>query len=349
MNVEDTIERICEHVENGHADKAVMACLRLARHGKDYMSAAIFMRELYPNKTAVVRALYDDMQSLTREAQKFVFTQSLERWLETHTLPFNMGTNDDDEERNVLSVAVGELDSEIEQWESSIRDLTVPAGMAPFDMAAFTDRYNAEKAGMRWRIKALQTLKERVKTNCLNYAIQVERQLQGQRKTQGFLEDAQSSVNNYFRAHSEDVYSKLQRATQLVGSSHPEDASLVLTEVRRAMKAAADYFYPPVSGKVRCADGVERTLGDEQFLNRIQEFLATHIARSTSATLLEAEFNCWATYFRRINDIASKGVHGTVSLVEAKQGLIGLYMFLHNLCAYLDTKSESPGQTQSAA
>ena len=32
-------------------------------------------------------------------------------------------------------------------------------------------------------------------------------------------------------------------------------------------------------------------------------------------------------FVRRLNDVASKGVHTDVSHEEAKQGLIGLYMF----------------------
>ncbi len=345
MDYAKAIEALYEHLENGAVDKAVMACLRIARHGRDYMSAAVFMRELYPNKDAVVRALYDDTQHLKREAQKYLYDQSLERWLEIHTVPFSLGENDDGEEQNVLSVAVGEIESEAEQWERSINDLRIPAGMGEFDTAAFTDRYDAQKAVMRLRIKGLRIVRERIKTNCLNYAIRVERQLKAQQKVQGFLEEAQETVNNYFKARSEDVYLKLQRATQLVGSTNTEDAALLLTQVRRAMKAAADHFYP-ATGKVTCADGLERLLGEEQYLNRVHEYLLRHVAKSSSRDLLEAEFSCLAAYFRRINEVASKGVHANVSLSEAKQGLIGLYMFLHNLCSQLENKEDEAKENQ---
>jgi hypothetical protein len=101
----------------------------------------------------------------------------------------------------------------------------------------------------------------------------------------------------------------------------------LLTEVRRALKAASDYFYPPVPGKVRCADGVERSLGDEQYLNRLQEFLAQKFAHSTAKELMAAELNHLNAFLRRLNDMASKGVHAPVSLAESKQGLVGLYFF----------------------
>ena len=47
--------------------------------------------------------------------------------------------------------------------------------------AAFTDRLLERKTEHRIRIRALQMLKARMKTRCLNYAIQFERQLGSQR------------------------------------------------------------------------------------------------------------------------------------------------------------------------
>lgn len=130
-------------------------------------------------------------------------------------------------------------------------------GMSPYDIAAFTDRANHEKAMARLQIAAIQTVRARLKARCLSYAIEIERQLALQRKGQGFLETVQNEVNNYFKARSEDVYLKLQKATQLSTSGDLEDFSLLLMEVRRALKAAADFFYPPVNAKV-CATTARR-------------------------------------------------------------------------------------------
>jgi hypothetical protein len=339
VEFEKAIARIFEHLEEDRVESAVMGCLRIARATKDYLNAAIFLRELYPNKTEVVRALYDDIAALDKEAQKFVFERSLERWLELHTIE-TMTTSDDlrkpeGDRRNVLMVAAGEIESELQQWERTITDMTLPAGMGQFDIAAFTDRFIGNKAEMRLRIRAIQTVKARLKTRCLNFAIQTERQLQTQRQSQGFLEGVQNDVNNFFKARSDDVFIKLQKAAQLTASNEGEDSALLLTEVRRAMKAAADHFYPPVSGLVRCRDGVERKLGDDNYLNRLREFLAVQVDRSTSKELLREELDHLTAFLRRLNEMASKGVHAAVTLAEAKQGLIGLYFFLFNLCQHL--------------
>jgi hypothetical protein len=47
-------------------------------------------------------------------------------------------------------------------------------------------------------------------------------------------------------------------------------------------------------------------------------------------------------FARRLNAMASKGVHAEVTLSEARQGFLGLYMFLYNLCQRLD--AERPEQ-----
>ena len=338
MDYARAIERVYEHIENDHVDKAVMVCLRIARSLQDYLYAAVFLREMYPSKRELIRVLYDDTNHLKEEAQKYLYEQSLEYWLDTHTLDFTLGSNEEGEDRNVLAVAVGEIDPELEQWKNSIDDMNVPSGMGKYDTAAFTDEFTRNKATFRLRMKALHTIKQRIKTRCLNYAIRVERQLQAQSKSQNFLQRIQNEVNNYFKAHSEDVYTKLQKAAQLVDSNDSEDYSLLLTQVRRAIKASADFLYPPITEPIKCSDGKERKLGDDQYLNRLQEFLMTTFPESTSRDLIRAELEHLDTLARRLNEIASKGVHADVSPQEAKQGLLGLYMFLYNVAVKLQNK-----------
>lgn len=346
MDYAGAVARIYEHLEKDQVEKAVMGCLRLARATKDYLNAAIFLRELYPDRKEVARVLLDDTAHLKQEAQRFILQTSAERWLEAHTLDIDFDFSGDEQvdegdKRNVLKIGAGEIDPELEQWERAIADMTLPPGMQPFDTAAFTDRFVNQKAMIRLRIKALQTIKARMKARCLNYVIQMERQLSSQKQAQGFLESVQNEVNNFFKARSDDVYSKLQKATQLAASSDLEDASLLLTEVRRAMKAVADYFWPPMTGKVICSDGEAHLMGGDQYMNRLQEFLATKLPRSTSTQLLQAELDHLVSFIRRLNDAASKGAHAAVTIAESRQGLVGLYFFLFNVCQHLSGNDQA--------
>jgi hypothetical protein len=75
-------------------------------------------------------------------------------------------------------------------------------------------------------------------------------------------------------------------------------------------------------------------------LNRLEEYVAEEFPKGSAGELLEAEINKGAltAFVRRLNDISSKGVHADVPTDEARQGLIGLYMFLYNLVAKLEIK-----------
>jgi hypothetical protein len=333
----ELLEQIFTWVEEGEAEKAVRTCLRLSRRIGDHMNTALFLHELFEDRKDVARVLYEEMSNLKEEAQKYVYQQSLERWIQSRTLPFQPVANSDErEKKNVLVTPVGELSLDIEQCEKSIADLAVPTGMGEYDTAAFVDRHNELKGQFRLRIRAINTIKSRVLNHCLNFAIGVEKQLETQGKSVTFLQAAQNEVQNYFKFRSEDVYEKLQKANQLVDSVSPEDHSLLLTQVRRAIKSVADFFYPPEAQPKTCADGKTRALGDEQYLNRLHEFVYTQFPRSTSTELLRAELEYLLVFAKRLNDVASKGVHASVSMTEAKQGLLGLYLFLYNICVRLD-------------
>lgn len=343
MAIEQIIERIYRHLEDDAVESAVMGCVRVARAAKDFLNAAVFLRELHPERDEVVRALYEDISHLRPEAIDFIMKTSTERWLELHDLGFTVTGGDEDhlpegQRRTVLKVAVGEIDHELAQWEATISDMAIPSGMSSFDVAAFTDQFTREKAQMRLRIKALQTIKARIKARCLNYAIQMERQTKAQRESQGLLETVQNDVNNYFKVQAEDVFLKLQKATALATSPDLEDAALLLTEVRRALKSDADHFYPPVSDPVLCSDGQTRRMGDEQYLNRLHQFVMARFERSTAQDLIRSELEHLGAFLRRLNEMASKGVHSSATLAESRQGLVGLYFFLFNLTQHLTTR-----------
>lgn len=337
----DLVQRVFDHVENGAVDKAVRASLRLSRRIGDHMGTAMFLRELYANTTEFEQVIYDDTSHLNDETRKYLRERSLERWLRLRsvtdtTSARNSGSNEGEDKVFVVSAA--DLDADIEQCEKSIADLAVPPSMGEFDTAAFTDRFLRTKQQFRGRIQTLQTTKTKVLDHCQNFAIKVERQLAAQAITVNFLAEAQNQVQNYFKAHSADVYDKLLKANQLLDSRSNEDQALLLTEVRRAIKAVADHFYPSKPGIHRCLDGVERKLGEEQYANRLHEFVYSRFKRSTSTDLLRAETKHLLAFAERLNDLASKGVHADVTVYEAKQGLLGLFMFLFNLCQRLEAK-----------
>ena len=108
MDYAAAIERVYEHLENDHVDKAVMACLRIARNLQDYLYVAVFLREMHPGPREVARVLCDDTSHLSEEARKYLFERSLEYFLDTRTLDYSLACNGEGEDRSVLSASVYE-------------------------------------------------------------------------------------------------------------------------------------------------------------------------------------------------------------------------------------------------
>ena len=343
MDYERAIGRIHEHLAADETEAAAMACVRVASLTRDFLNAAIFLTELYPDKRELGRLLQNDARELTDEAKRFIWKAAVTRSIELHEVE---GLDPDGEDlppgdrRNVLMISAGEIDAELERWQQTLSGMVVPSDLDPADTLALLQRFDAQRHMIYGRMRALQIIKSRIKARCLSYAVDIERQLLLQRRGQGFLDAVQNDVHNYFKGRADDVYVKLQKAAELAASDELEDGSLLLTEVRRALKAASDFFYPAAAERVVCADGKERILDDQQYLNRLHQFLATRLPQSTARDLLESELDHLVSFMHRLNDMASKGAHGSVTLTESKQGLVGLYFFLYNVCQRLEARSE---------
>ncbi|MGL1935326.1 MAG: hypothetical protein OCD01_09905 [Fibrobacterales bacterium] len=336
--MQDLINKVYDHVESGEIDKAVFTCVRLARKCKDTFSTVIFLRELTTDERQLQTALYDEIRLFKKEAQKYAWDKSYEMWLEERELDFDINMNDGP--KSILKSGIGDLQKQVKQDQDRITAIQLPAGLSADSYEYELGRIDHFRSILSLKISGEYTVIERIRTRCFLYASRIERERAGQSKTEPFLTAIQQKVNNYFNHHSEDVYNKIQKAQNLIDSDNPEDFALLLTSVRRAMHAVADHFYPPQKDLVVCADGVKRELGNEQYLNRIEEFCIIKISKSASKDLIKQEVKYLTTFFRRLNDVASKGVHTDVSKNEAKQGLVGLYMFLSNLIHKLEIEAE---------
>ena len=341
MSAAQIIERIYDHLENDEVEKAVMACLRLARLISDKLNTGMFLHELYPDREEFVRVLYDDFQELKPEAFKLAYETSFKRWMEAHKTDVPMGRNERGEEKNMISRSIAEIEQEIETLKQEIGELVVPPGMGEFDTAAFTDQMASARSQRRLYLSAHRNVRNKIKARCLSYATQIEKQLAAQRVNQNAIFGLQSRVNNYFRSHAPEVYEKLIKATNLLNSNDNEDAALLLTSIRRAVSGAADHFYPPKTEMVLCSDGIERKLGPDQYLNRLTEFVSVIAPKGASKDLIKAELEVISAFSRRLNDLASKGVHASVTHDEAEQGLIGLYFFLANLIRFQERSDKA--------
>lgn len=337
----DLVSQIYIAVSQKNAEQAVQICFRLAQLTNDHLYSIIFMRHLYKNSKEGLWHMCEDIGALPKELVKYIDKKSFNIWLQTHTISTYLSNEfDEGEEKNVLNFTIGEISNEILHLEAAISELVCPQGLTPFDTAAFLDKFTQQKFLIRNRIKMLLEVQNKILYLCLSYVTSFEKKIYGQIKTYNFLEVIYEEVNNYFNTYADDVYLKLLKASELIYSDDIEDMSLVLTEVRRTIKSVADFFYPPQFKEIVCSDGKMRKLGEDNYLNRLNEFIMRRFSKSTSRELIKLEFETLSIFVRKIDSIASKGVHSIVDKTEAKQGLVGLYFLLYNIIHKLENSSD---------
>ena len=128
METQEIIDRVYDHVEAGEIDKAVIACLRLARKIGDTFNVVMFLRELRPDTHQLKTSFAQEAQHLNEEASKRLWKDTQDHWIEERTL--NVSLEPDDEDMKVHVFGVGQLRRQIEQTEKSIEDLRLPEGRA---------------------------------------------------------------------------------------------------------------------------------------------------------------------------------------------------------------------------
>lgn len=324
-DTQEIIREIYQQSEKGHIDKSVWGCVRLARLTKDYLSLFSFLKELAAGDGQFKLLISNEALKLSKESFGFLWKRSIQEFCETHRLhDFNCEIDGDGKALDILNRTISELMVEVGHFEDELSyyDRRLRAGCVDPDYLMHVD-------SIRHRLLANKFIIERVRNKCLNYASRMEMQIKVQDRGAGFLEQVQSNVNNYFSARSSDVYQKLMKACELVGMDDSESDALLLTAVRRAIKAVADLFYPPADGSVVCFDGKKREMGNDKYMNRLREYCERLLSDHTTVNrMVNSEVEYFVAFVKRINDLSCKGVHRQVTSYEARQGLICLYMFL---------------------
>lgn len=339
MDIKKITRDIFSALDENRLDIAVSRCARAARILKDYASFALFTRMSLASRDESQRAIIEFMDDQSEEAVKLIHRISLTRWMKL------LVVDEDDKttptaDRQILMVSAAGIAEELTQIEKYIAELVIPDSLDPYDAAALYQSHRDIRLGWRNRIRILNQISARMSFVCHNYASQIETYLVTATQASSFLSKAQAEVDNHFQSRSPSAMAKLQKAASLLASTDTEDAALLLTEVRRAMNAVADALYPPSDGEVVCSDGKTRKLGNDQWLNRLHEYIGISCKASTARRVLKAELEYVGTYAARLNELASKGVHGEVTFNEARQGLVSLYLFLFNLINLTEAERE---------
>jgi DNA uptake protein ComE-like DNA-binding protein len=140
-----------------------------------------------------------------------------------------------------------------------------------------------------------------------------------------------------------ELAEKLMVAFKSVSSENPEEWSHALTTCRRLIEGIADELFPPTPPIQEINNG--RKLGQAQYINRLWAFMDKAIESESNRKLAKAHIDLLGTYLENIHKLTNKGVHATLTKLEAVKTVFHTYLMLADILGYLkpaEAKKEKP-------
>lgn len=145
-----------------------------------------------------------------------------------------------------------------------------------------------------------------------------------------------SRVDAMLASSAPDVMDRLNAAYRRVPEGDPESMSQALMSCRRILKATADAVYPP-GPPAKGIDGVERAMGEEQYIRRLWQYASQAlIGAKTRRRLLTTTLEEFGSRIDRLYDLTNKGVHEEVSSEEVDLCVIQTYLLCGEILALSD-------------
>jgi hypothetical protein len=132
-----------------------------------------------------------------------------------------------------------------------------------------------------------------------------------------------------------DAPKMLSAAFENAASRNPEHWATAATSCRRLLKTAADSLRPPgenVAG---------RRMGEEQYINRLINWIETDAGSPTRADLVVADLEYLGRRLDAVQESGSKGTHASVDRFEASRLVTGTYLLLGDILQIIKGKRAS--------
>lgn len=319
-------------------------------------SVAALVRQA--QRIAVLRHDYGAQAWLALETNQYVPGSEIKKrdWLDLREKINNLlGVEDGEEEyyqqtRKYLinrSVGGGKMrDESVEQLELSLEQLTstfdslaVPDNLTQIDTYFYAERIENERIAFLPLLKNAKDIINRIKQSIYEYLLQVESELEQGKTESSFFEQVQVRINAALNKHSPEAAKRFIASQERVSAGGSEDISHALTSCRRMMESLADSLYPANNAVIKGGDGVERTMSEGAYKNRILQFVAESVGKHKDGKVLKAAVTEIASKLDALVSLSSKGVHDDATLAEAHTCVIQTYLLAGSLLAIADGTS----------
>lgn len=245
------------------------------------------------------------------DAMRAVWGECVEDYIALHTLPANRG-----EPERLAGMSVNEIESRI---------ATLTPVMTPELVRASPESFGT--------LLGFREVLARIRNLLVEYLSRAESQLAFRERISDVFETHRAYVDSRLAAAAPAAEEQLAAAYSRRAANDAEARSHALTSCRRALKSLADALYPASVEPVVGLDGKDHEVTDDKFMNRLIQF-ASNRSRSLGAAeraVLLAQIPHLGQMLDGLNELASKGVHGSTTDAEVDHCIIQTYLLIGDL------------------
>lgn len=235
--------------------------------------------------------------------------------------------------------SIQQIEDIVEHYEKAVAGFSIPSNLSEHQAFVAMQDMNAAQADAIPQISQLRNIISRVRQSVYDYLVQTEVEIDSGKSESLFFDQVQIRINSALNKHAPDAAQKFIGSQERVSSGGKEDVSHALTSCRRMMESLADSLYPANNAVIKGGDGVERTMSQDAYKNRILQFVAESVGKHKDGKVLKAAVVEIGSKLDALLSLANKGVHDDATLAEAHTCVIQTYLLAGSLLAIADGTS----------
>lgn len=248
-------------------------------------------------------------------------------------------TLDTDGQAMVNVTSIGQLEEQLRASQAAYGDFASPTGLSASDAYHVHRDADAAKAKLIPIINTLQTLVDRVRSSVYSFLVATEAELEHGQSQSGLFVRAQEYVNGALAQYAPKSLEQFVAAQDRLYGGSQEDLAHALTSCRRMLKSLADHLYPATGESVAGIDGIERSMSDDQYRNRLLEYVRQVLGRHGHSAVIQKTLDSLGARLKSLDSLASKGVHDDVTAAEAETCVVWTYLLAADLIRLADGTS----------
>ena len=347
----DLVTRALEELDRPdcRVSAVVHKAIRIARLLNDYDNLWWLQVEMIPRDStgaARLEVLKEVVPHYTKESYEFRRGQVTDAYVEERKIKevgdYGMPVGED----GVCVLSVPEMEEQIAELPERLDRLYPRDGLHHVDVhELLMATAEARRVDNGWA-QQMSTVLHRIRYRVHGYLSITEKRLVERQLNSDVFERNRTYVDIRLQDLSPDALQQLQSAYRRVGEGDSESRSHALLSCRRALKSIADRLYPPRVDLVAGADGKERDLGEDKYVNRLWQYVSDKAEGHASGDLLLSQISYLGNRIDAVYDLSCKGAHADVSEFEANQCVIQTYLIVGDILRLAEGESAIGSETE---